>query len=133
MKPLSSNYPAWPIAVPAPASLFPLQGYTPYGVAHLGLQQHPSQASTMVPSTYSGQTYQNAHPSANPAFVDAVRSMQRPSGYVHQQAPAYGHALNAAQRYPGGCRAASTPTLSSQGSARKAALGGRGSLSRPAL
>ncbi|XP_039210779.1 mediator of RNA polymerase II transcription subunit 12 isoform X2 [Crotalus tigris] len=78
----------------------PAQGYTPYGVPHLGLQQHPSQASTMVPSTYSGQTYQNAHPSTNPAFVDAVRSMQRPSGYVHQQAPAYGHTLNAAQRFP---------------------------------
>ncbi|KAL7979599.1 hypothetical protein Chor_004757 [Crotalus horridus] len=77
----------------------PSQGYTPYGVPHLGLQQHPSQASTMVPSTYSGQTYQNAHPSTNPAFVDAVRSMQRPSGYVHQQAPAYGHTLNAAQRF----------------------------------
>ncbi|ETE56236.1 hypothetical protein L345_18053, partial [Ophiophagus hannah] len=78
----------------------PSQGYTPYGVPHLGLQQHPSQASAMVPATYSGQTYQNSHPSANPAFVDAVRSMQRPSGYVHQQAPAYGHTLSTAQRFP---------------------------------
>lgn len=101
MKRLSGNSAARPVPAPAPPSLFSLQGYTPYGVPHLGLQQHPSQASTMVPSAYSGQTYQNSHPSANPAFVDAVRSMQRPSGYVHQQAPAYGHALNAAQRYPG--------------------------------
>ncbi|KAH0630773.1 hypothetical protein JD844_003966 [Phrynosoma platyrhinos] len=77
---------------------FPPQGYTPY-VSHIGLQQHPSQSSTMVPPTYSSQTYQTAHPSSNPAFVDPARSMPRPSGYVHQQAPGYVHTLNAAQRY----------------------------------
>lgn len=80
----------------------------------------------MVPSTYSGQTYQNTHPSANPAFVDTVRSMQRPSGYVHQQAPAYGHALNATQRYLGELQGCVRPHRSSQGSARKAALASRG-------
>uniref|UniRef100_A0A8C3SUD0 Mediator complex subunit 12 n=1 Tax=Chelydra serpentina TaxID=8475 RepID=A0A8C3SUD0_CHESE len=64
------------------------QGYTPY-VSHIGLQQHPPQSSTMVPPTYSSQPYQNSHPSSNPALVDPVRQMQqRPSGYVHQQAPA---------------------------------------------
>uniref|UniRef100_A0A8C3JGR0 Mediator complex subunit 12 n=1 Tax=Calidris pygmaea TaxID=425635 RepID=A0A8C3JGR0_9CHAR len=69
------------------------QGYTPY-VSHIGLQQHPSQSGTMVPPTYSGQPYQNSHPSSNPALVDPVRQMQqRPSGYVHQQAPGYGHTL----------------------------------------
>uniref|UniRef100_A0A8C3STX6 Mediator complex subunit 12 n=1 Tax=Chelydra serpentina TaxID=8475 RepID=A0A8C3STX6_CHESE len=69
------------------------QGYTPY-VSHIGLQQHPPQSSTMVPPTYSSQPYQNSHPSSNPALVDPVRQMQqRPSGYVHQQAPGYGHTL----------------------------------------
>uniref|UniRef100_A0A670KFP8 Mediator complex subunit 12 n=1 Tax=Podarcis muralis TaxID=64176 RepID=A0A670KFP8_PODMU len=80
------------------AQLCSLQGYTPY-VSHVGLQPHPSQSSAMVPPTYSSQTYPNTHPGSNPAFVDTVRPMQRPSGYVHQQAPGYGHALNAAQRY----------------------------------
>uniref|UniRef100_A0A8C5UFB9 Mediator complex subunit 12 n=1 Tax=Malurus cyaneus samueli TaxID=2593467 RepID=A0A8C5UFB9_9PASS len=75
------------------------QGYTPY-VSHIGLQQHPSQSGTMVPPTYSGQPYQNSHPSSNPALVDPVRQMQqRPSGYVHQQAPGYGHSLGNTQRY----------------------------------
>lgn len=75
------------------------QGYTPY-VSHIGLQQHPSQSGTMVPPTYSGQPYQNSHPSSNPALVDPVRQMQqRPSGYVHQQAPGYGHTLGNTQRY----------------------------------
>lgn len=75
------------------------QGYTPY-VSHIGLQQHPSQSGTMVPPTYSGQPYQNSHPSSNPALVDPVRQMQqRPSGYVHQQAPGYGHTLSSTQRY----------------------------------
>uniref|UniRef100_A0A8C0ZIG5 Mediator complex subunit 12 n=1 Tax=Cyanistes caeruleus TaxID=156563 RepID=A0A8C0ZIG5_CYACU len=74
-------------------------GYTPY-VSHIGLQQHPSQSGTMVPPTYSGQPYQNSHPSSNPALVDPVRQMQqRPSGYVHQQAPGYGHTLGNTQRY----------------------------------
>uniref|UniRef100_A0A8C5S4Z7 Mediator complex subunit 12 n=1 Tax=Laticauda laticaudata TaxID=8630 RepID=A0A8C5S4Z7_LATLA len=101
LQPSASSF-AQRLSSDSPA-LFSRQGYTPYGVPHLGLQQHPSQASAMVPATYSGQTYQNSHPSTNPAFVEAVRSMQRPSGYVHQQAPAYGHTLSAAQRYSGGC------------------------------
>uniref|UniRef100_A0A452H3B1 Mediator complex subunit Med12 domain-containing protein n=1 Tax=Gopherus agassizii TaxID=38772 RepID=A0A452H3B1_9SAUR len=76
------------------------QGYTPY-VSHIGLQQHPPQSSTMVPPNYSSQPYQNSHPSSNPALVDPVRQMQqRPSGYVHQQAPGYGHALGNTQRFP---------------------------------
>uniref|UniRef100_A0A674KJC0 Mediator complex subunit 12 n=1 Tax=Terrapene triunguis TaxID=2587831 RepID=A0A674KJC0_9SAUR len=75
-------------------------GYTPY-VSHIGLQQHPPQSSTMVPPNYSSQPYQNSHPSSNPALVDPVRQMQqRPSGYVHQQAPGYGHALGNTQRFP---------------------------------
>uniref|UniRef100_A0A803SZV2 Mediator complex subunit 12 n=1 Tax=Anolis carolinensis TaxID=28377 RepID=A0A803SZV2_ANOCA len=78
--------------------LFPPQGYTPY-VSHIGLQQHPSQSGAMVPPSYSSQTYQNAHPGSNPTFVDPTRTMQRPSGYVHQQAPGYVHSLSAAQRY----------------------------------
>uniref|UniRef100_A0A803TH68 Mediator complex subunit 12 n=1 Tax=Anolis carolinensis TaxID=28377 RepID=A0A803TH68_ANOCA len=79
--------------------LFPPQGYTPY-VSHIGLQQHPSQSGAMVPPSYSSQTYQNAHPGSNPTFVDPTRTMQRPSGYVHQQAPGYVHSLSAAQRFP---------------------------------
>uniref|UniRef100_A0A8C0ECV7 Mediator complex subunit 12 n=1 Tax=Bubo bubo TaxID=30461 RepID=A0A8C0ECV7_BUBBB len=88
------------VSVPL-AQLFVLfQGYTPY-VSHIGLQQHPSQSGTMVPPTYSGQPYQNSHPSSNPALVDPVRQMQqRPSGYVHQQAPGYGHTLGNTQRFP---------------------------------
>uniref|UniRef100_A0A670KMT6 Mediator complex subunit 12 n=1 Tax=Podarcis muralis TaxID=64176 RepID=A0A670KMT6_PODMU len=86
-----------PVRQMAPAPAYG-SGYTPY-VSHVGLQPHPSQSSAMVPPTYSSQTYPNTHPGSNPAFVDTVRPMQRPSGYVHQQAPGYGHALNAAQRY----------------------------------
>ncbi|KAI1234746.1 hypothetical protein IHE44_0003123 [Lamprotornis superbus] len=82
---------------PSYGALQPSQGYTPY-VSHIGLQQHPSQSGTMVPPTYSGQPYQNSHPSSNPALVDPVRQMQqRPSGYVHQQAPGYGHTLGNTQ------------------------------------
>ncbi|XP_026305657.1 mediator of RNA polymerase II transcription subunit 12-like isoform X4 [Piliocolobus tephrosceles] len=51
------------------------QGYTPY-VSHVGLQQHTGPA-------------------------DPTRHLQqRPSGYVHQQAPTYGHGLTSTQRYP---------------------------------
>ncbi|EMP39170.1 Mediator of RNA polymerase II transcription subunit 12 [Chelonia mydas] len=89
---------------PSYGALQPSQGYTPY-VSHIGLQQHPPQSSTMVPPTYSSQPYQNSHPSSNPALVDPVRQMQqRPSGYVHQQAPGYGHALGNTQRYLPICR-----------------------------
>uniref|UniRef100_A0A674KHK9 Mediator complex subunit 12 n=1 Tax=Terrapene triunguis TaxID=2587831 RepID=A0A674KHK9_9SAUR len=85
---------------PSYGALQPSQGYTPY-VSHIGLQQHPPQSSTMVPPNYSSQPYQNSHPSSNPALVDPVRQMQqRPSGYVHQQAPGYGHALGNTQRFP---------------------------------
>uniref|UniRef100_A0A452VBG6 Mediator complex subunit 12 n=1 Tax=Ursus maritimus TaxID=29073 RepID=A0A452VBG6_URSMA len=51
------------------------QGYTPY-VSHVGLQQHTGPA-------------------------DPTRHLQqRPSGYVHQQAPTYGHGLTSTQRHP---------------------------------
>lgn len=77
-----------------------VQGYTPY-VSHVGLQQHAGPASTMVPSSYSAQPYPSAHPAANPALADPARHLQqRPSGYVHQQAPTYGHGLASTQRYP---------------------------------
>uniref|UniRef100_A0A803SZU3 Mediator complex subunit 12 n=1 Tax=Anolis carolinensis TaxID=28377 RepID=A0A803SZU3_ANOCA len=79
--------------------LFPPQGYTPY-VSHIGLQQHPSQSGAMVPPSYSSQTYQNAHPGSNPTFVDPTRTMQRPSGYVHQQAPGYVHTGSRGLRFP---------------------------------
>uniref|UniRef100_A0A8C4PQK3 Mediator complex subunit 12 n=1 Tax=Equus asinus asinus TaxID=83772 RepID=A0A8C4PQK3_EQUAS len=78
-----------------PDSLSPpsLQGYTPY-VSHVGLQQHTGPAGTMVPPSYSSQLYQSTHPSTNPTLVDPTRHLQqRPSGYVHQQAPTYGHGL----------------------------------------
>lgn len=78
----------------------PLQGYTPY-VSHVGLQQHTGPAGTMVPPSYSSQPYQSTHPSTNPTLVDPTRHLQqRPSGYVHQQAPTYGHGLTSTQRYP---------------------------------
>uniref|UniRef100_A0A8D2IYW1 Mediator complex subunit 12 n=1 Tax=Varanus komodoensis TaxID=61221 RepID=A0A8D2IYW1_VARKO len=87
---------------PNPAYGGPLcspQGYTSY-VSPVALQQHPSQPSAMIPHTYASPSYQNTHPSSSPAFVDPARPMQRPSGYVHQQAPSYGHTLSAAQRFP---------------------------------
>ncbi|QUS47345.1 hypothetical protein F1331_25255 [Salmonella enterica subsp. enterica serovar Dessau] len=75
-------------------------GYTPY-VSHVGLQQHTGPAGTMVPPSYSSQPYQSTHPSTNPTLVDPTRHLQqRPSGYVHQQAPTYGHGLTSTQRYP---------------------------------
>lgn len=77
-----------------------LQGYTSY-VSHVGLQQHTGPAGTMVPPSYSSQPYQSTHPSTNPTLVDPTRHLQqRPSGYVHQQAPTYGHGLTSTQRYP---------------------------------
>ena len=83
-----------------PLSPPPLQGYTPY-VSHVGLQQHTGPAGTMVPPSYSSQPYQSTHPSTNPTLVDPTRHLQqRPSGYVHQQAPTYGHGLTSTQRYP---------------------------------
>ncbi|EGW02957.1 Mediator of RNA polymerase II transcription subunit 12 [Cricetulus griseus] len=76
------------------------QGYTSY-VSHVGLQQHTGPAGTMVPPSYSSQPYQSTHPSTNPTLVDPTRHLQqRPSGYVHQQAPTYGHGLTSTQRYP---------------------------------
>ncbi|ELW68002.1 Mediator of RNA polymerase II transcription subunit 12 [Tupaia chinensis] len=73
------------------------QGYTPY-VSHVGLQQHTGPAGTMVPPSYSSQPYQSTHPSTNPTLVDPTRHLQqRPSGYVHQQAPTYGHGLTSTQ------------------------------------
>uniref|UniRef100_A0A8C8GDG8 Mediator complex subunit Med12 domain-containing protein n=1 Tax=Oncorhynchus tshawytscha TaxID=74940 RepID=A0A8C8GDG8_ONCTS len=38
------------------------------------------------------------HPGANPAVVDSLR--QRPSGYVHQQAPGYSHTMQNTPRFP---------------------------------
>ncbi|XP_078403088.1 mediator of RNA polymerase II transcription subunit 12 isoform X3 [Cetorhinus maximus] len=74
------------------------QGYTNYG-SHLGMQPHPSQASSMIPPAYSNQPYQGSHTANNPALADQVRQMQqRPSGYVHQQAPAYAHSMQNTQR-----------------------------------
>ncbi|XP_037677391.1 mediator of RNA polymerase II transcription subunit 12 isoform X2 [Choloepus didactylus] len=74
------------------------QGYTPY-VSHVGLQQHAGPAGTMVPPSYSSQPYQSTHPSTTPTLVDPTRHLQqRPSGYVHQQAPTYGHGLTSTQR-----------------------------------
>uniref|UniRef100_A0A6I8N406 Mediator complex subunit 12 n=1 Tax=Ornithorhynchus anatinus TaxID=9258 RepID=A0A6I8N406_ORNAN len=65
------------------------QGYTPY-VSHIGLQQH-----------YPGQPYPGPH-AANATLAEATRHLQqqqRSSGYIHQQAPGYGHALPNAQRF----------------------------------
>lgn len=62
------------------------QGYTSYG-SHMGMQPHPSQAGGIVPPSYSNPGFPGAHPGTNPG-VDPLRQMQqRPSGYVHQQAP----------------------------------------------
>lgn len=75
------------------------QGYTSYG-SHMGMQPHPSQTPGMVPNSYGNQGFQTGHPATNPAMVDSIRQMQqRPSGYVHQQAPgAYGHTMQNTQR-----------------------------------
>uniref|UniRef100_A0A8C9TFQ7 Mediator complex subunit 12 n=1 Tax=Scleropages formosus TaxID=113540 RepID=A0A8C9TFQ7_SCLFO len=63
------------------------KGYTTYS-SHL--PAHPSQASGIVPPAYGGQSFPGSHPGTNPAMVDSLRQMQqRPSGYVHQQAPGY--------------------------------------------
>lgn len=76
------------------------QGYTTFG-SHMGsMQQHPSQAGGIVPSSYGNQNFQGNHPGANPAVMDPIRQQmqQRPSGYVHQQAPAYAHNMQNTQR-----------------------------------
>lgn len=63
------------------------QGYTTYG-SHVGMQPHPSQTGAIVPTSYNNQGFPGAHPGTNPGVVDPLRQMQqRPSGYVHQQAP----------------------------------------------
>lgn len=63
------------------------QGYTSYS-SHVGMQPHPSQAGGIVPSSCSNPGFPGAHPGTNPGVVDPLRQMQqRPSGYVHQQAP----------------------------------------------
>uniref|UniRef100_A0A673XZF1 Mediator complex subunit 12 n=1 Tax=Salmo trutta TaxID=8032 RepID=A0A673XZF1_SALTR len=79
------------------------QGYTTYG-SHIGMQPHPSQAGGIVPPSYGNQGFQGSHPGANPAVVDSLR--QRPSGYVHQQAPGYSHTMQNTPRWAGGksCR-----------------------------
>uniref|UniRef100_A0A671WEU2 Mediator complex subunit 12 n=1 Tax=Sparus aurata TaxID=8175 RepID=A0A671WEU2_SPAAU len=75
------------------------QGYTSYG-SHMGMQPHPSQGGGIGPSSYGNQNFQGAHPGANPAVVDPLRQMQqRPSGYVHQQAPGYAHNMQNTQRF----------------------------------
>ncbi|MCJ8735715.1 hypothetical protein PDJAM_G00250610 [Pangasius djambal] len=54
----------------------------------MAMQPHPSQTGGIVPSSYSNQGFPGAHPGPNPGVVDPLRQMQqRPSGYVHQQAP----------------------------------------------
>uniref|UniRef100_A0A8C7IAH1 Mediator complex subunit 12 n=1 Tax=Oncorhynchus kisutch TaxID=8019 RepID=A0A8C7IAH1_ONCKI len=79
------------------SSMQPSQGYTTYG-SHIGMQPHPSQAGGIVPPSYGNQGFQGSHPGANPAVVDSLR--QRPSGYVHQQAPGYSHTMQNTPRFP---------------------------------
>lgn len=74
------------------------QGYTTYG-SHMVMQQHPSQGGGIVPPSYGNQNFQGTHPGASPAVVDPHRHMQqRPSGYVHQQAPGYAQNMQNTQR-----------------------------------
>uniref|UniRef100_A0A8C1ZUI8 Mediator complex subunit 12 n=1 Tax=Cyprinus carpio TaxID=7962 RepID=A0A8C1ZUI8_CYPCA len=75
------------------------QGYTTYG-SHMGMQPHPSQPGGIVSASYVNQGFQGGHPGTNPAMVDSLRQMQqRPSGYVHQQAPAaFAHSMQNTQR-----------------------------------
>ncbi|KTF77725.1 hypothetical protein cypCar_00032640, partial [Cyprinus carpio] len=77
------------------------QGYTTYG-SHMGMQPHPSQPGGIVSASYVNQGFQGGHPGTNPAMVDSLRQMQqRPSGYVHQQAPAaFAHSMQNTQRFP---------------------------------
>uniref|UniRef100_A0A674A8B0 Mediator complex subunit 12 n=1 Tax=Salmo trutta TaxID=8032 RepID=A0A674A8B0_SALTR len=76
------------------------QGYTTYG-SHMGMQPHPSQVGGIVPPSYGNQGFQGSHPGANLGVVDSLRQMvQRPSGYVHQQAPGYSHTMQNTQRFP---------------------------------
>uniref|UniRef100_W5NE80 Mediator complex subunit 12 n=1 Tax=Lepisosteus oculatus TaxID=7918 RepID=W5NE80_LEPOC len=82
-----------------PTQVPPPQGYTSYG-PHMGMQQHPSQTGGMVPPAYANQPFQGSHPAPNPAMVDSLRQMQqRPSGYIHQQAPGYVHAMQNTPRF----------------------------------
>ncbi|TMS17663.1 Mediator of RNA polymerase II transcription subunit 12 [Larimichthys crocea] len=74
------------------------QGYTTYG-SHMGMQQHQTQSGGIVPSSYGNQNFQGTHPGANPGVVDPLRQMQRPPGYVHQQAPGYAHNMQNTQRF----------------------------------
>uniref|UniRef100_A0A4W3I696 Mediator complex subunit 12 n=1 Tax=Callorhinchus milii TaxID=7868 RepID=A0A4W3I696_CALMI len=74
------------------SSMAQSQGYTTYGSHMGGMQPHPPQANSMVPPAYSNQPYQGSLPANNPVVIDQVRQLQqRPSGYVHQHAPAYTH------------------------------------------
>uniref|UniRef100_A0A672S077 Mediator of RNA polymerase II transcription subunit 12 n=1 Tax=Sinocyclocheilus grahami TaxID=75366 RepID=A0A672S077_SINGR len=81
------------------SNVAPDTGYTSYG-SHMGMQPHPSQPGGIVPASYGNQGFQGGHPGTNPAMVDSLRQMQqRPSGYVHQQAPAaYAHTMQNTQR-----------------------------------
>ncbi|MEQ2315160.1 Mediator of RNA polymerase II transcription subunit 12, partial [Ameca splendens] len=75
------------------------QGYTTYA-SHMGLQQHPSQGGGIAPA-YVTANFPGTHPGASPAVVDPLRQMQqRPSGYVHQQAPGYPHNMQNNPRFP---------------------------------
>ncbi|XP_018549665.1 mediator of RNA polymerase II transcription subunit 12 isoform X2 [Lates calcarifer] len=95
MRQITPNQPYTPIQASQNIS----QGYTPYA-SHLGMQQHPSQGGGIVPSSYGNQSFPGTHPGANPAVVDPLRQMQqRPSGYVHQQAPGYAHNMQNTQRF----------------------------------
>uniref|UniRef100_A0A9J8B3L6 Mediator complex subunit 12 n=1 Tax=Cyprinus carpio carpio TaxID=630221 RepID=A0A9J8B3L6_CYPCA len=94
-----SNMP-FRMGYPTPMNMYNIsQGYTTYG-SHMGMQPHPSQPGGIGPASYGNQGFQGGHPGTNPAMVDPLRQMQpRPSGYVHQQAPAaYAHTVPNTQR-----------------------------------
>nr|XP_023688070.1 mediator of RNA polymerase II transcription subunit 12 isoform X2 [Paramormyrops kingsleyae] len=60
----------------------------------------PSQTAGMVHSAYSSQGFPGSQPGSNPPMVDPLRHIQqRPSGYVHQQAPSYVHTMQTTQRF----------------------------------
>lgn len=82
----------------------------------MGMQPHPSQVGGIVPPSYGNQGFQGSHPGANLGVVDSLRQMvQRPSGYVHQQAPGYSHTMQNTPRWAGGgsCRGVGVWTIHS--------------------
>uniref|UniRef100_A0A4W5MEI1 Mediator complex subunit 12 n=1 Tax=Hucho hucho TaxID=62062 RepID=A0A4W5MEI1_9TELE len=67
----------------------------------MGYKPQPNIPQGQILHSIGKGHFQGSHPGANLGVVDSLRQMvQRPSGYVHQQAPGYSHTLQNTQRFP---------------------------------